>query len=162
MASMGSVQWKSRTCLPSSCRAASCSFRDYSRRGGEECCITFCNDRLNTSWLLGSIARLTCRAMVRSEECSTSAGLKSNCIQQQHVIINISVKIKIRFTMWSTFVFMANRFLASSSDAVPCVRYAKTPLKRLEMPSSFDFNQARCDLHLPHEETSAAGCPSGM
>ena len=34
------------------------------------------NDLSNTSWLPGSIARLTCLAMVRNEECLISAGWK--------------------------------------------------------------------------------------
>ena len=57
---------------------------------------------------------------------------------------------------------MLNSFLASSSDAVPCVRKAKTSLRLLERPSAFFFNSERCASEFPRDEDSSAGCPSGM
>jgi hypothetical protein len=77
-------------------------------------------------------------------------------------MISISDLIKQIRNIIDTFVMMLRSFLASSSDAVPCVRKAKTSLRLLERPSAFCFNSERWASDLPHDDVSAAGCPSGM
>ena len=79
------------------------------------------NYLLNTSWLPSSIAHLTCLAMVRNEECLISAGLKSSWMHTKVIMYIIDIK-HIRNISRNTFVMMLNSFLASSRDAVPCVR----------------------------------------
>ncbi len=61
-------------------RAALCSIRGKSTVGMGSGSLPSANDLVKTSWFPGSIARLTCLAMVRNEECWMSAGWKSSWI----------------------------------------------------------------------------------
>ena len=103
-------------------RAAWCSLRGKTNdKGVDSCTLPSANDLLNTSWFPGSIARLTCLAMVRNEECLISAGWKSSC-KHIKVIMNIMNIKHINNIIWCTFVIMDKSFLASTRDAVQCVK----------------------------------------